>query len=316
MENVIDPISKELILNELTEERFLRKTNKGGNEIYIVTHHNAPNTMLEIGRLREIAFRDAGGGTGHSVDIDEYDTMENPFFQLLVWNPDALEIIGGYRFMYGDEINFDEHGHPLLATAHLFNMSDKFLKEYMPYTVELGRSFVTLEYQSSKAGAKALFALDNLWDGLGALPKIKPNIHYYFGKVTMYPNYHKGARDMILRFWNKYFPDADKLVYPITPIVPHWDTDVAELDKMFSAGTFKEDYKILNQEVRKLGLNIPPLVNAYMSLSPTMRVFGTAVNDEFGDVEETGILIKIDEIFIEKRIRHMDTFYEFLKKSF
>ncbi|MFZ4454738.1 MAG: GNAT family N-acetyltransferase [Bacteroidales bacterium] len=311
MKNVIGPIDKSLILSELTEDRFLRKTNKGGNEIYIVTHHNAPNTMQEIGRLREIAFRDAGGGTGMPVDIDEYDTMALPFSQLLVWNPDAQEIIGGYRFLFGDEISFDEHGHPLLATAHLFNMSDKFLKEFMPYTVELGRSFVTLEYQSSKAGAKALFALDNLWDGLGALPKIKPNIHYYFGKVTMYPNYHKGARDMILHFWDKYFPDPDHLVDPITPIVPHWDTDIEVLDQLFSTGNFKGDYKILNQEVRKMGLNIPPLVNAYMSLSPTMRVFGTAVNHEFGEVEETGILIKIDEIFEEKRVRHMDTFEEF-----
>ncbi|MDD2798194.1 MAG: GNAT family N-acetyltransferase [Bacteroidales bacterium] len=311
MQKVIDPIAKELIIKELTDERFLRKTNKGGNEIYIVNHHNAPNTMQEIGRLREVAFREAGGGTGLPIDLDEYDTMENPFHQLLVWNPDAQEIIGGYRYLFGDEISFDEHGHPLLATAHLFNMSDKFLKEYMPYTVELGRSFVTLEYQSSKAGAKALFALDNLWDGLGALPKIKPNLQYYFGKVTMYPNYHKGARDMILHFWNKYFPDADKLVEPITPIIPHWDTDVDELDKLFSTGNFKGDYKVLNQEVRKLGLNIPPLVNAYMSLSPTMKVFGTAVNHEFGEVEETGILIKIDEIFAEKRIRHMDTFEEF-----
>lgn len=309
-ENVIAPIDKALIIRELTQDVFLRKTNKGGNEIYIINHHNAPNTMLEIGRLREIAFRDAGGGTGHPVDIDEYDTMENPYQQLIVWNPEALEIIGGYRFIYGDHISFDAQGHPLLATAHMFDMSEQFIKEFLPETVELGRSFVTLEYQSSKAGAKALFALDNLWDGLGAMPKLKPNIKYYYGKVTMYPNYHKGARDMILHFWQKYFPDPDRLVWPISPIIPHWDTDVEELDKLFSTGSFKEDYKILNQEVRKLGLNIPPLVSAYMALSPTMRVFGTAVNDGFGAVEETGILIKIDDIFAEKRERHMDTFDE------
>ena len=310
MDKVIDPIDKKLILKELNEDTFLRKTNKGGNEIYIVTHHNAPHTMQEIGRLREIAFRDAGGGTGLPVDIDEYDTMANPYKQMLVWNPDAQEIIGGYRFMYGDEMTLDEHGHPLLATAHMFNMSDQFIKEYMPHTVELGRSFVTLEYQSSKAGAKALFALDNLWDGLGAMPKLKPNIHYYFGKVTMYPNYHKGARDMILHFWNMYFPDPEKLVTPITPITPHWDTDVEVMNALFSTGNFKDDYKILNQEVRKLGLNIPPLVSAYMNLSPTMRVFGTAINDTFGAVEETGILIRIEDIFEDKIVRHMDTFDE------
>ena len=308
MENIIAPVDKQLIINELTPERFLRKTNKGGNEIYIITHHDSFNTMREIGRLREIAFRDAGGGTGLSIDIDEYDTMEHPYKQLIVWNPDAEEIIGGYRFMYGDEVTFDEHGHPMLATAHMFEMSEQFIKEYLPKTLELGRSFVTLEYQSSKAGAKALFALDNLWDGLGALPKIKHNIEYYYGKVTMYPNYHKGARDMILHFWQKYFPDPDRLIWPITPITPHWDTDEEQLEQLFSTGNFKDDYKILNQEVRKLGLNIPPLVSAYMSLSPTMKVFGTAVNETFGEVEETGILIKVEDIFEEKRNRHIDSF--------
>lgn len=308
MENIIAPVDKQLIIGELTPERFLRKTNKGGNEIYIITHHDSPNIMCEIGRLREIAFRDAGGGTGMSIDIDEYDTMEKPYKQLIVWNPEAEEIIGGYRFMYGDEVSFDEHGHPMLATAHMFEMSPQFIKEYLPKTLELGRSFVTLEYQSSKAGAKALFALDNLWDGLGALPKIKTNIEYYYGKVTMYPGYHKGARDMILHFWQKYFPDPDRLIWPITPITPHWDTDEEQLEKLFSTGNFKDDYKILNQEVRKLGLNIPPLVSAYMSLSPTMRVFGTAINEDFGAVEETGILIKVKDIFEEKRLRHIDSF--------
>ncbi|MGL4851427.1 MAG: GNAT family N-acetyltransferase, partial [Phocaeicola sp.] len=198
MKNIIEPISKEILKSELTEDRRLRFTNKSHNEIYIVTHHNAPNVMLEIGRLREIAFRAAGGGTGESVDIDEYDTMENPYQQLLVWNPEAEEILGGYRYLLGEDVKMDEHGKPVLATAHMFNFSDDFVTNYLPYTVELGRSFVTLEYQSSGAGAKGLFALDNLWDGLGALTVIKPNLKYYFGKMTMYPSYHRQGRDMIL----------------------------------------------------------------------------------------------------------------------
>ena len=182
MEEIIAPISKDILKAELTEERRMRFTNKSNNEIYVVTAHNAPNVMREIGRLREIAFRAAGGGTGKSMDIDEYDIMPNPYKQLVVWNPEAEEILGGYRYLLGDEVEFDEKGHPVLATAHMFEFSEKFLKEYLPYTVELGRSFVTLEYQSSRAGAKGLFALDNLWDGLGALTVIKPNMRYFFGK--------------------------------------------------------------------------------------------------------------------------------------
>ena len=306
MEEIIAPIDKEVLKSELTQERRLRFTNKSNNEIYVVTAHNAPNVMKEVGRLREIAFRAAGGGTGKSMDIDEYDVMPKPYKQLIVWNPEAEEILGGYRYLLGDEVEYDERGKPILATAHMFDFSEKFLKEYLPYTVELGRSFVTLEYQSSRAGSKGLFALDNLWDGLGALTVIKPNMKYYFGKMTMYPSYHRQGRDMILYFLNKHFHDADKLITPIRPL--ELETDPALLEKMFCYDSFKDDYRILNTEVRKLGYNIPPLVNAYMGLSPTMRMFGTAINYGFGDVEETGILIAVDEILEQKRVRHIESF--------
>lgn len=306
MERVIPPINKDLLKAELTKDKLLRKTNKANNEIYIISHHDSPNVMLEVGRLREIAFRDGGGGTGKSVDIDEYDTMEVPYKQLIVWNPDAEEILGGYRFIVGPDIKFDENGEPILATSHLFKFSDKFIKDYLPYTFELGRSFVTLEYQSTRAGSKGLFALDNLWDGLGALVVADPTMKYFFGKVTMYNTYDTTARDMILYFLHKYFPDPDQLVTPKEALVTN--ADFRKLKAMFNGTTFKEDYKILNTAVRRLGYNIPPLVNAYMSLSPQMKVFGTAINDEFGDVEETGILINKDEILEEKKKRHIESY--------
>lgn len=306
MEDIIAPIDREALKAELTPERRLRTTNKSHNEIYIINWKNAPNVLKEIGRLREIAFRAAGGGTGKSLDLDEYDLMENPYQQLVVWDPEAEEILGGYRYILGDEVEFDSEGKPILATAHMFDFSPKFLKEYLPTTIELGRSFVTLEYQSSRAGAKGLFALDNLWDGLGALTVVKPNVKYFFGKMTMYPSYHRLCRDMILYFLKKHFSDKDGLITPTHPL--KIETDENLLKQMFPYDTFKEDYKVLNTEVRKLGYNIPPLVNAYMSLSPTMRMFGTAINYGFGDVEETGILIAVDEILEEKRVRHIESY--------
>lgn len=306
IEPVIEPISKELLKAELTEEKRLRMTNKSHNQIYIITAQDSPNTMKEIGRLREIAFRTAGGGTGKSMDIDEYDIMENCYKQLIVWNPEAEEILGGYRYILGTDVQFDEHGVPMLATAHMFNFSEKFLKEYLPVTIELGRSFVTVEYQSSRAGSKGLFALDNLWDGLGALTVVMPDVKYFFGKVTMYPSYHRQGRDMILYFLRKHFGDKNNLITPMKPL--ELEANEKELAALFNKETFKENYRILNSEIRKLGYNIPPLVNAYMSLSPTMRMFGTAINYGFGDVEETGILIAVDEIMAEKRIRHIESF--------
>ncbi|MBR5480828.1 MAG: GNAT family N-acetyltransferase [Bacteroidaceae bacterium] len=308
MEEIIPRIPRELLLSELTPEKKLRTTNKSGNEIYIVTWQDSPNVVRELGRLREIAFRAAGGGTGLSMDLDEFDTMENPYKQLLVWDPEAQEILGGYRYLLGSEVKLDENGQPILATSHMFRFSEKFVREYLPYTIELGRSFVTLEYQSSRMGTKGLFALDNLWDGLGALTVIMPDVRYFFGKFTMYPSYDRLARDMILYFLKVYFSDPDSLILPMKPLSLWHDECVFE--KLFAGNDFKQDYRVLNREVRNLGYNIPPLVNAYMGLSPTMKLFGTAINDEFGDVEETGILIAVDEILEEKRVRHIDSFAE------
>lgn len=306
MEDIIAPVSTALLKSELTEDKRLRFTNKGNNEVYIVTYQDSPNVVREIGRLREIAFRAAGGGTGMALDLDEFDTMETPYKQLIVWNPEAEEIIGGYRYLLGTDVKLDGKGQPILATSHMFHFSDKFIKDYLPYTIELGRSFVTLEYQSTRYNSKGLFSLDNLWDGLGALTVVMPSVKYFFGKMTMYPSYNRHGRDMILYFLNKHFGDKDNLVVPTKPLVI--EDDPEELAKIFCEDDFKSDYRILNREVRKLGYNIPPLVNAYMSLSPTMKMFGTAINYGFGDVEETGILIAVDEILDEKRVRHIDTF--------
>ena len=308
MEQIIAPVSLELIKAELTPNKKLRNTNKSHNEIYVINHHDSPNVMREIGRLREEAFRDSGGGSGLSMDIDEFDTMDHPYQQLIVWDPEAEKILGGYRYILGSEIKLGENGQPLLATSHMFHFSDKFIREYLPYTIELGRSFVSPEYQSSKAGAKALFALDNLWDGLGALCIINPTMKYFFGKMTMYPEYNRQARDLIQTFLFKHFEDKDKLVTPMDPL--RIETPKSYMDSILTEESFKDDYKLLNAEVRRLGENIPPLVNSYMSLSPTMKTFGGGINHEFSEAEETCILITFDEIIDSKKARHIDSYIE------
>ena len=305
-EEIIQPVEKELLRAELTPDKQLRMTNKSHNEIYVIDAHDSPNVMREIGRLREIAFRTAGGGTGKPLDIDEFDTCDNCYKQLIVWNPEEEEIIGGYRYLLGKDWKLDGKGQPILATSHMFHFSDKFLSDYMMKTVELGRSFVSLEYQNVRKKTKSIFALDNLWDGLGAITVINPNVKYFFGKMTMYPSYIRRGRDMILYFLKKHFDDKENLIVPMKPL--KIETPESELEELFCETSFKEDYKILNRQIRKLGYNIPPLVNAYMNLSPTMKLFGTAINYGFGDVEETGILIAVDEIFEEKRIRHIESF--------
>ena len=308
MKNIVSALPKQEIIAELTPEKLLRKTNKGGNEIYVVSHHDSPAIMHEIGRLREITFRDAGGGTGKETDIDAYDTADVPYKQLIVWDPDAEEILGGYRYILGSEAATDENGEVLLATSRLFHFSKEFIDSYLPHTLELGRSFVQPEYQSSKAGAKALFALDNLWDGLGALTVDHPEIKYFFGKITMYSHFHNEARNLIQYFFKKYFRDKENIVYPKKPV--EFDIDLEEMKKIFTGENYKDDYKILVQNVRQFGENVPPLINAYMNLSPSMKTFGTVVNEKFGEVLETGIIVTIEDIYQVKRDRHIETYIQ------
>ena len=296
---VISAIDRKLIEQELSSEKFILHTSKGGNKLYEVTAHNAPHTMMEIGRLREISFRLAGGGTGKSVDIDDFDTsMTSPYRQLLVWDPQSREILGSYRYIVGagKEVS-------ALATRGIFDFSSHFIREYLPITIELGRSFVQPNYQSANIKRKGLYALDNLWDGLGALVIRYPHVKYFFGKVTMYTSYNMGARNLLLNFLHKYFPDPEALVVPRNPL--NCDESNPYYDLLFNTGDYKEDYKILSREIRALGENIPPLINSYMNLSPSMRVFGTATNDHFGGVEETGILVSINDIYPDKIDRHI-----------
>lgn len=303
MEEVIPRIERETLLKELNEERYVRNTNFGKNQIFIIDSNNSPNVMLELGRLREITFRDAGGGTGKPVDIDEYDIGDVPFQQLIVWNPEDQEIVGGYRFIHCKNLKVSEHGTVNTPTSHLFNYSQDFIKNYLPVTIELGRSFVQPDYQPMKNMRKGLYSLDNIWDGLGAITLRYPDIQYFFGKITMYLQSDLLAREAITYFLMTFFPDAGHLVYPFEPV--KLTTDLSVFKELFVGKNYDENYKILQQFVRSRKEAIPPLVNAYMNLSSTMKTFGTSLNKDFGEVEETGIMIRISDIFPSKKDRHL-----------
>ena len=307
MKPVIFPVEKEKLLAELTEDKFLRKTNKGANEIYAFEAAAAPHLMREVGRLRELTFRSAGGGTGNEVDVDEFDTDERlPYQQLIVWDPKEKEILGGYRYILCNNLPLNKEGEPNLATTELFKMSARFKQEYLPKMIELGRSFVQPLYQSTRMGRKSLFALDNLWDGLGALTVDHPRMEYFFGKATMYSSFNIEARDVLLYFIRRYFRDTDRLVTPILPMEIQLDEE--KYERVFTGATYEENYKILSRKVRDHGENIPPLVNAYMSLSPSMKTFGTALHPAFGGVEETALLITIADVYEIKKARHISTY--------
>ena len=311
MNSIIDPVPVELIKAELTKSKKLEDTNKGHNELYIVTWHDSPNVVTEIGRLRELTFREAGGSTGNAIDLDEYDKMEKPYKQLIVWDPDNEAIIGGYRFFFGTDATFDEKGQPVMASSHQFHFSQKFIDEYLPHVLELGRNFVAPEYQSSKIGAKSLYAFDNLWDGLVAIIMKNPNLLYYFGKITIYPSYDHITRDLIYHFLKKHYGDTEGLVRPWDDQLVEPDSDPELMNLVLNKDDLFEDYKLLKAAARMRGVNVPPNVTAYISITSDMSMFGTAVNHLMHNIEDTCVLIPFDSIYNEKKNRHIGAYLRF-----
>ncbi len=313
MKNIAEPIERALLKQELNAKTFLRPTCKAGNEIYDFTAHDAPNVMLEIGRLREISFRSGGGGTGKELDIDDCDTRENPYRQLIVWDPDHEEIVGGYRYMEGKNTRIDSHGEPDWVMSHMFHFSDKFREEYLPQTIELGRAFVQPKYQTAEMGKKSLYALDNIWDGLGAVIYNKRNeIKYLIGKVTLYPSFHEIARGLLYEFLSLHFPDKYGLITAMEPL-PEVEAAKPIAKEIFKGECQADDYKALQKEVRKYNEVVPAMFSAYIGLSATMMTFGTGTNDTLGDVYETGIMQTIADFYDAKRMRYIDSYAKYLE---
>ncbi len=312
MNAIIPKVDRKLLDKELTQDKLLTDTNNGGNKIYVFTAHNSPMLMREVGRLREITFRSEGGGTGKEIDVDDYDTAEKPFHQLIVWNPADKEIIGGYRFIHGRDIDITD-GQYQSPTARLFNFSDTFIKDFLPESIELGRSFVQPSYQPTFNLKKGLYSLDNLWDGLGAMIVETPGVRYLFGKMTMYTSFNPKARDILLHFLSIYFPDKYGLLSPKEAL--QLSTPKEELETVFTGASFEDNYKILIRSIRAYKENIPALFNAYMNLSPSMMTFGTSVNKHFGSVEETAMLITLADVYSKKKQRYVESYISKISKN-
>jgi len=314
MEEIAQKIDKCTLKEELDKCLFVRTTNFENNDIYIFNAHQCPELMKEVGRLREISFRNSGGGSGKAIDVDEYDLMDNPYWQIIVWNPREDEIVGGYRYFKLRDAEKNKDGLYKIFTVKKFKPSDKFVKEYMPYTIELGKSFIQPKYQPAANPRKGLFSLDTLWDGLGALIVDNPDVRYFYGSVSLYLHYDREARDLLLRFLFKYFDDKENLVEAYNP--QSMDFDQEHPDSFFTGKDFNDDFTKLNKAIRARGESIPPLVKAYMSLSSTMKTFGIARNQDFTDkVEGIGILLTIDDIYPSKKQRHVETYLKQKEKQ-
>lgn len=305
MKPIIAPVETEILLHEL-EGHLLRPSNKAGNLIYDITAHECPNVMREIGRLREISYRAGGGGTGKELDIDDQDIMPRPYHQLIVWDPDNNQIIGGYRYLFGHEAEI-RNGQPFITSAHLFHYSERFIRDYLPNTIEFGRAFVQPTYQKREMGVKALFALDNIWDGIGAVLFNHPEMRYMIGKVTIYPGYNEQARELIYAYLDRYHKGEQGLIEPYHPLLSQPLTH-----SPFEGEDKQENYHILQHAVREQGTVIPPIFTAYLNLTNDLQFFGNAINDEFGDVLESGIMVDLETVYPEKKERYINSYIKWL----
>lgn len=305
MKPIIAPVETEILLHEL-EGHLLRPSNKAGNLIYDITAYECPNVMREIGRLREISYRAGGGGTGKELDIDDQDIMPRPYHQLIVWDPDNNQIIGGYRYLFGHEAEI-RNGQPFITSAHLFHYSERFIRDYLPNTIEFGRAFVQPMYQKREMGVKALFALDNIWDGIGAVLFNHPEMRYMIGKVTIYPGYNEQARELIYAYLDRYHKGEQGLIEPYHPLLSQPLTH-----SPFEGEDKQENYHILQHAVREQGTVIPPIFTAYLNLTNDLQFFGNAINDEFSDVLESGIMVDLETVYPEKKERYINSYIKWL----
>ena len=307
MQAIIPAVERELLEKEL-EGHLLRPSNKADNLIYDITSHECPNVMREIARLREISYRDGGGATGLEMDIDEMDTMPKPYHQLIVWDPTNRQIIGGYRYLFGSEAEIRD-GQPFITSAHLFHYSERFIRDYLPKTIEFGRAFVQPMYQKREMGVKALFALDNIWDGIGAVLHNNPQLRYMIGKVTIYPDYNATARELIYAYLNRFHRGEEGLFEPYHPL------PLPTMDKPFVGTDPQENYHILQHAVREQGTVIPPMFSAYLNITNDLQFFGNAINDELANVYETGIMVDLNTVYQEKKERYITPYIKWLNQQ-
>ena len=284
--------NRQNIAGELSPKCFV--TRSAGLDIYMVDAESAPRALTEIGRIRELEFRREGGGTGKDVDLDRYDLLSPRYRQLIAWDPQEEEIVAMYRFFRGADLG-DSGGE--LASAEIFEFSPRFLSDYLPHTIELGRSVVN---RSARRSYRGLFAV---WSGLGALVREYSDARYFFGKFTVSPTLNSQLRRAMYAMLSQWCGGDSGLVSPRPDCQIFYDHAAWE-----QGVSFKDDLSRLVVFASGHGASIPPLVLSYARLTDKLQVFGTALNSQFGNVEETAILIPIEYISARIRQQFIDSY--------
>ena len=308
MEPIIPQVDKKLVKQELNESTFLRYTSKANNELYVIDNQVAPNALREVARLREITFRDANAGTGKALDLQDFDLYDKACKNLILWDPDHEEIIGGYRFTDWGQVAFEADGQPKVNTSHLFTFTPEFIQGPFSTTIEMARAWVRPDYRTREMGLKSLYALDNLWDGLGGIVATHPKIKYLAGKVSLFKTQPKKSRNAIIYFMQKFLNGGQSMLAKNPEIIS--PEEAAYYDSIFTASTMMDNYRLLQSFVKSCGDAIPPMVNMYINLSPTMKTFGCVCDPDFGEVYDMFILITLEDVYQERYGRYIQSYFD------
>jgi len=287
------PQNRQLIRNELKQSEHLGST-KDNKQIYLFDYDAIPITMKEIGRLREIAFRKVGEGTGESSDLDKFDHY---YRHLILWDEEELEIVGAYRIGEVARYMKEDNKNPIYS-AELFRYSCD-MEPYFEQGIELGRSFIQPKYWGKRS-------LDYLWYGIGAYLERHPEIRYLFGPVSLSDSYPQIAKDFIVSFYKLYFFDAEHLARSFTPyqINPEHAEIIATL---FSGNSYEEDFKQLKEQLSHFGASVPTLFKQYSEICEKggVRFLDFGVDAEFGYCVDGLVLVDLNTLKETKRKRYL-----------
>ncbi len=295
--NIIHPIEKVLLKKELNDAKLLGKT-RDGKHLLITTLQESPNVLKEIARLREVTFRKVGEGTGKVLDMDKYDKY---YKHIVVWDDDALEIVGSYRIGFGKEI-MDKYGENGFYTTELFENEPDFVKEVMPIGAELGRSFVQKKYWNTQA-------LHVLWLGIGAFLADNPDIKYLFGPVTISNNYPDAAKKLMVYYFNKWY-GPQKYKAKGTEEFVLTKSDIDRYDEVFTGETYREDFRTLKNLLKPFGFSVPILFKHYTELcqGDGAQFLCFNIDVDFESCVDGYLLIEVDKIRQDKKDRYINVF--------
>ncbi len=285
--------NRQELKHELENAQSLGET-KDGKKIYLYSNSEDNVLINEIGRLREISFRQVKEGSGKKRDIDEFDYH---YEHIILWDDKDLEIVGSYRVVKAQDIIdiFEVEG---LYTSSLFKYKDEFA-QYFAEGIELGRSFVQPKYWNSRA-------LDYLWQGIGAYLRENPSIRYMFGGVSISRSYNDDAVSLLVYFYMNYFGSKQK-------IVEHMDSyqisndNLRRFETLFLHDSYEEDLFTLKNELQASGYAIPTLYKQYSDLCDEdgVQFMDFGVDKEFDNCVDGFIVVDTHKFKAQKRKRYI-----------